>query len=425
MNKIQNWFAKKILGSTWDDMIRSFLRGDDAPVINGQIPINDQTAMKYSAVFGCIRVLSETLASMPTMLYRKKAGGDREAMTDLMVYDILHNRPNEEMSPYSFKEACMVALNTGGNAVCEKQFNSNGNLVGLYPYPWSMVKIERDKETGKLIYKIRGDTTERILTREQVFHIPGLSLDGIIGLSPIEYAANSIRLGMNHEQFGNKFYQNGAHASGVFSFPAALSDPAFQRLKEDLSKAYTGLANTGKPILLEEGGSFQQLTIKPVDAQLLESRRFQTEDICRIYRVPLHLVQDLSRSTNNNIEHQSLEFIMYTMLPWFKRWEEAINAQLLTAQQRLQGYYIEFKMDALLRGDAQSRATAYATGRQWGWLSVNDIRRLENMNSIGPAGDIYLEPLNMHEAGKPIEPTSGSTTKAMAEEIYKMVSERR
>jgi phage portal protein BeeE len=142
--------------------------------------------------------------------------------------------------------------------------------------------------------------------------------------------------------------------------------------------------------------------------------------------VPLHLVQDLSRSTNNNIEHQSLEFVMYTMLPWFKRWEEAINAQLLTAQQRLQGYYIEFKIAALLRGDAKSRAEAYAVGRQWGWLSVNDIRRLENMNSIGPAGDIYLEPLNMHEAGKPIEqPNNNAATKAMAEEIFKMIEERR
>ncbi|SHH86813.1 phage portal protein [Desulfosporosinus lacus] len=425
MNKVQKFAAKLILGSAWDDVVRSFIQGDDAPVINGQIPISTTTAMKYSAVFGCIRVLSETLASMPAMLYRKKKDGDRESINDLAIYDILHNRPNEEMSPFSFKEMCMVSLNTGGNAVCEKLVNRNGELVGLYPYDWSMTTISRDKGTGKLTYKIRGDVTGKTLQREQVFHIPGLSFNGVIGLSPIEHSASAIRLGLAYEQFGNKFYQNGANASGVFSFPNTLSEAAFLRLKEDLGKSYTGLVNAGKPMLLEEGGDFKQLTMKPADAQLIESKKFQIEDICRIYRVPLHLVQNLDRATNNNIEHQSLEFIMYTMLPWFKRWEEAINMQLLTVQERLAGYYIEFKIDALLRGDAKSRAAAYAVGRQWGWLSVNDIRRLENMNGIGSAGDIYLEPLNMHEAGKPIDPAkSPGPTKDMIDEIYKMINER-
>lgn len=424
--KIRQWLGKKIMGSAWDDMIRSFLRGDDIPIINGQTPLTTQTALKYSAVFACIRVLSETLASLPVLLYRKKPGGDREPMNDLGIYDILHNRPNEEMSPFSFKEMCMVSLNTGGNIVAERQLNRFGDLVGLYPYKWTMTTIDRDKDTGKLQYKIRGDTQERILTREQVFHIPGMSLDGVIGLSPIEYAMSGIKLGLSYETFGVNFYKNGANASGVFSFPGELSDPAFQRLKEDLAKNYAGLANTGKPILLEQGGVFNQLTIKPADAQLIESKHFQIEDIARYYRVPLHLIQDLLRATNNNIEHQSLEFVIYTMMPWVKRWEEAINMQLLSMKERQAGYYFEFKMDALLRGDMKSRSDAYAVARQWGWMSVNDIRRLENMNSIGPAGDIYLEPLNMHEAGKPIDPakTTGST-KAMAEEIYKMIEGRR
>lgn len=385
--------------------------------------MNTTTAMKYTAVFACMRVLAETFASVPVLLYRKNGDG-REAVNDLALFDILHNRPNEEMSPFNFKEAVMNSINTGGNAVCERLLDRRGNLVGLYPYKWQQVTIDRDPDTKRLIYKIhRNDlTVAKTLTRDQVLHVPGLSLDGINGLSPIGYAASAIRLGQSYEQFGVNLYKNGAFPSGAFSFEGSLSDQAFQRLKGDLKTNYAGMLNTGAPMLLEQNGKFTPFIINPADAQLIENKRFQIEDICRIFRVPLHLVQNLDRATNNNIEHQSLEFVMYTMLPWFKRWEENINMQLLTPDQRRAGYYIEFKLDGLLRGDAASRANAYALGRQWGWLSVNDIRKLENMAPI-PNGDIYLEPLNMHEAGKPVE-AGKSQTKALAEEIYKMITEK-
>ena len=355
--------------------------------------VDSNTAMKYSAVFSCCRVLAETFASMPVMLYRKNKNGDREAVNDLGIYDVLHNAPNEEMSPFNFKESVMMALNLGGNSVSEKLTNRFGEVVGLYPYPWQMVRIERDKETRKLKYIIRDGLKEKTLERQQVFHIPGLSLNGVVGLSPIEYASNAINLGRSYEKFGIGFYKNGANASGAFTFPNELGDEAFQRLKKEVKLNYTGLKNTGTPIILEGGGSFQPFTIKPADAQLIENKRFQIEDICRIYRVPQHLVQMLERSTNNNIEHQSLEFVMYTMLPWFKRAEENINMQLLSLKERKAGYYLEFKVDALLRGDAKSRAEAYATGRLNGWLSINDIRKLENMNTV-ESGDEYMQPLN-------------------------------
>jgi len=403
--------------SAWDDYIRAFLRGDDHPLINGYQYMNTETAMKYTAVFACVRVLSETLAAMPVMLYRKKPNNDREQMNDLAVYDILHNSPNDEMSPFNFKETCMVSLNTGGNAVCERLVNSYNDLVGLYPYKWSMADIDRDRETGRLVYKIKDGAKGKILRRDQVLHIPGLSFDGVVGVSPIEYAASAIRLGLSYEQFGVNFYKNGMNPSIALEYPNELSEPAYQRLKADLAKNYAGIANTGKPFLAEGGAKVKELTIKPADAQLIENKKFQTEDIARIFRVPLHLIQNLDRATNNNIEHQSLEFVMYTMLPWFKRWEENINMQLLTRVERKAGYYFEFKIDSLLRGDAKSRAEAYATGRQWGWLSVNDIRRLENMNSI-PNGDIYLQPLNMGEAGKIQQQDQ---VKAMVEAYYQMI----
>lgn len=421
MNKIRKFAFKVIFGSAWDEFVQAFLRGDDPPAMYGNRYIDSDTAMKYSAFFACVRVLSETLASMPILLYRKKPDNSREQVNNIAIYDILHNRPNEEMSPFNFKEACMVNLNTGGNVVCEKLVNRYGELVGLYPYRWPMVDIHRDGESGKLIYKIRNGPKSKILTRDQVLHIPGLSFDGVVGLSPIEYMASAIRLGLSYEAFGVGFYKNGMNPSIALEYEKTLSDEAFQRLKEDITKNYAGLANTGKPLILEDGAKVKELTIKPADAQLIESKKFQTEDIARIFRVPLHLIQNLDRATNNNIEHQSLEFVMYTMLPWFKRWEENINMQLLSRMERMAGYYVEFKIDSLLRGDAKSRAEAYAAGRQWGWLSVNDIRRLENMPPI-ENGDIYLQPLNMGEAGKIQQEDQ---QKAMAEAIYKMITEGR
>lgn len=414
---------KKVSNFIIEDYLKAWFSGDDVPNLSqGVQHIDSETAMKFTAVFSCVRVLSETLAATPILEYRKVDEDKRLQTRDTAAYEILHNVPNEEMSPFNFKETSMIALNLGGNAVSQKLVNSLGDTVGLYPYEWSRVNIDRDTNTRKLIYKISDGSKEIILDRSQVFHIPGLSLNGVTGLSPISYTAKAIQLGLSYEQFGINFYKNGAHSSGVFSFPGHLEEDSFQRLKKDLKKNYTGLLNTGTPMLLEEGGQFSQMTINPADAQLIENKRFQIEDICRIYRVPQHLVQLLEHSTNNNIEHQSLEFIMYTMLPWFKRWEEAINMQLLTLEERKAGYYLEFKIDTLLRGDAKSRAEAYATGRNWGWLSVNDIRKLENLPPI-PNGNIYLQPSNMIEAGK--EATQNSNTKALAEEIYRMITERR
>lgn len=408
-----------VFSSSFDDLVHKFLIGEEVVNIPAG-PVNTTTAMKYTAVFSCIRVLGETFASAPAKLYRKVTDDERESRNDLAVYDILHNAPNEEMAPFNFKEACMIALNTGGNAVCERLVDRRGGLVGLYPYQWQQVKIDRDPETKNLQYKISdGISTkpEKELGRKQVFHVPGMSVDGVIGMSPIEYAANAIRLGRSYEEFGNQMFRNAAIPSGGFSTDGTLNESSFQRLKKEINENYTGMKNTGKPMLLEGGLKFIPFTVKPVDAQLIENKKFQIEDIARIYRVPLHLIQNLDRATNNNIEHQSLEFIMYTMLPWFKRWEENINMQLLTPAERRAGYYVEFDLRGLLRGDQLSRSRAYAVGRQWGWLSVNDIRKLENFPPI-PNGDRYLEPENMREAGE-----TERNIENLAKEIYKMLKE--
>jgi HK97 family phage portal protein len=253
-----------------------------------------------------------------------------------------------------------------------------------------------------------------------------MSFDGVVGLSPIEYVSSAIRLGLTYESFGNRFYQNGANSSGAFTHPGVLNEEAYQRLKKDLEKNYTGVANTGKPLLLEDGMKFEMFSIKPVDAQLLESKRFQIEDVARIYRVPMHLIQELTRATFSNIEHQSLEFQIFTMLPWVQRWEQAINSQLLTIQDRQANYYVELNMNAMLRGDLKSRYEAYATGIQWGILSINDCLRLENMNSIGPDGDRHIQPLNMISISKADDYYTKQTDqgKAMVDKMMNLLERR-
>lgn len=302
--------------------------------------------MKYSAVFACWRVLAETAASVPILLYRKQADGERESRNDLGIYDVLHNRPNEEMSPFNFKEQIMMSLNASGNSVSEKLVDRHGSLVGLYPYRSNIVTIDRHPDTKRLIYQI-GSSPRNIaktLTRDTALHIPGMSLDGVIGVSPLTYSSSAIQLGQSYEQFGVNLYRNGAFPSGAFTFEGELSDTAFERFKKEAKANYQGMKNTGMPMILEAGGKFQPFIITPMDAQLIENKKFQLQDIARIYRVPLHMIQHLDNATFSNIEHQSLEFVMYTMLPWFKRIEENMNMQLLTPAERRAGFYVEFKV---------------------------------------------------------------------------------
>lgn len=366
-----------------------FVSGED-------IKLENYNGIAFSAVFACFRVLAETFASVPVFEYKRLDVNERERTDDTGLYKILHGKPNDLMSSYNFAEAMMYQLNSGGNAIALKQKNYVGDVIGLIPIEWDRVRISFNKENSELEYEI--DRKDKY-TRKDIFHVPGPSMNGVIGMSILEYAAQAISLGMTYEKFGNSFYRNGAVPSGVFEHPQTLNPTAFSRLKEDIKKNYTGLKNAGVPMILEDGLKFNQLTMKLVDAEFLSSRKFEVEEICRFCRVPQHLVQSLDRSTFSNIEHQSLEFVMYTMLPHFKRFEEAINQQLLTSEQRDEGYFFEYNVDALVRGDMKSRYDAYGVGREKGFLSVNDIRSKENLPKI-PNGDIYLQPLNMIEAGK-------------------------
>lgn len=398
-----------------------FIAGKDIPTQGNIGKVSAETAMRLSAVFACNRVLAETIGVCPIHEYEKDEKGERKHITDTAEYEMLHYAPNPDMTPGAFKESGMFNMNLGGNFCAQKVKNARGDVIQLRPITWNRVRFGVDKSTGSLQYFIDNDSTPK--TRNEILHIPGVTLDGYIGVTPIEFAQNAIAVGNNQDRFTRNFYENGVQTSGVFEHPTTLKQDAFDRLKKDIKENYAGLKNAGVPMILEDGMKYREVTMKLSDAQFIESKRYTKEEVASVYRVPLHLIQDLSRSTNNNIEHQSLEFLIYTMLPWFKRWEENLNLQLMKSEDRRKGRYFEFKMDALLRGDTKSRYEAYAQGRQWGWLSANDILRLENMNGIGPKGDIYLTPANMYEAGK--EPTQGQQNATKAEildEIYKLIN---
>lgn len=362
--------------------------------------VTQRSAMQVTAVYSCVRILSEAIASLPLHLYKYSGNGRTEKATDNSLYFILHDEPNEEMTSFVFRETLMTHLLLWGNAYAQIIRNGRGEIVALYPLMPDRMRVDRD-ENGNIYYEytvMTGDaktmkgTTVR-LTPYEVLHIPGLGFDGLIGYSPIAMAKNAIGLSMAAEEFGSKFYENGATPSGVLEYPTTIKDP--EKVRESWNKGFSG-GNAHKVAVLEEGMKYTPISINPADAQFLETRKFQIDEIARIFRIPPHMVGDLEKSSFSNIEQQSLEFVKYTLDPWVSRWEQAMKRALLSPADKKQ-YFMKFNVDGLLRGDYQSRMNGYATARQNGWMSANDIRELENMDKI-PAekgGDLYLVNGNM------------------------------
>jgi HK97 family phage portal protein len=269
-------------------------------------------------------------------------------------------------------------------------------VLPLNPY---RVRVEPDRDMGGLVYWYRfPEGEERRIPRGQIFHLRGKSLNGYTGLSPVAAHREAIGLAIAAERYGAQLFQNGATMGGYFKLPTTMTPEAVTKFRAAIEARHSGFGRAHRPGFLDAGVEWQQTSIPPEDAQFLELRKYQREDICSIFRVPPHMAGDLSRSTNNNIEHQSLEFVTHTLRPWLVRWEQALNRDLLGPYEQPRRFF-EFDVNGLLRGDIKARSEAYAKGRQWGWLSVNDIRRWENLNGIGPDGDRYLEPLNMILAG--------------------------
>ena len=364
-------------------------------------PVNEHTAMQMTAVYSCVRILAEAVAGLPLHLYKYTDSGGKEKALSHPLYFLLHDEPNPEMSSFVFRETLMTHLLLWGNAYAQIIRNGKGEVIALYPLMPNRMSVDRDS-SGALYYTYTKYSDEAptmkgmtvTLRPSDVFHIPGLGFDGLVGYSPIAMAKNAIGMAIACEEYGAKFFANGAAPGGVLEHPGTIKDP--QKVRDSWNAAYQGSSNSHRVAVLEEGMKYQPIGISPEQAQFLETRKFQINEIARIFRVPPHMVGDLEKSSFSNIEQQSLEFVKYTLDPWVIRWEQTISRALLRPDEK-KLYFAKFNVDGLLRGDYVSRMNGYAIARQNGWMSANDIRELENLDRIPPelGGDLYLINGNM------------------------------
>ena len=363
--------------------------------------VNEMSAMQMTAVYSCVRILAEAVAGLPLHLYRYADNGSKEKAIEHPLYRLLHDEPNPEMTSFIFRETLMTHLLLWGNAYAQIVRNGKGEVLGLYPLMPNKMSVDRDAD-GRLWYTYTRSTDEAPTMKGStvklhpydVLHIPGLGFDGLVGYSPIAMAKNAIGMGIACEEYGARFFANGAAPGGVLEHPGTVKDP--QKIRDSWNSVYRGTGNAHKVAVLEEGMKYTPIGISPEQAQFLETRKFQINEIARIFRVPPHMVGDLEKSSFSNIEQQSLEFVKYTLEPWVIRWEQSIMRALLSTQEK-EMYFVKFNLEGLLRGDYQSRMNGYAIARQNGWMSANDIRRLENLDQIPKedGGDLYLINGNM------------------------------
>lgn len=372
--------------------------------------VDEQSAMQISTVYACVRLLAETVAALPLHLYRYTDGGKgKESAFDHPLYRILYRQPNDEMSSFIWRETMMTHLLLWGNAYSQIIRDGRNNVLGLYPLLPENVEVDRD-EQGQLYYiyhaytdEVPGEQNQDIYFRkDEILHIPGLGFNGLVGFSPIAMMKNSLGTTLAVEKYGASFFKNGAQPSGVLEHPGVLKDP--QKIRDNWTAVYGGANNAHRVAVLEEGMAYKAISLPPEDSQFLSTRQFGVEEICRIFRVPPHMVQSLEHATFSNIEHQSIDFVVHTLTPWLVRFEQAIIKDLLLEEEQ-DVLFPKFNVDGLLRGDYQSRMNGYATGISNGFLSPNDIHRLENMDLI-PAeeggDDYYLNGgyVKLRDAGK-------------------------
>jgi HK97 family phage portal protein len=393
IEKLLGWpAATPVQGSTWTDP--AWWGGAES--VAG-VAVDPDTALKISTVYACVGLLSETIASLPLVLYRYTENElGRQRAKSHPLYEVLHDQPNDIQTAFDFIQMTQAHALMRGSGYARIQAGPRGFADQLIPYHPD--KVQKEKlSNGKIRYRLTDDfgKTETV-NQEDVFEVGGLSLDGWNTVSVVSYARDSMGLTLAAERYGGRFFRNDTRPGGVLRTEGRLSDKGAQKLKASWEAAHSG-ANQHRVAVLEEGLQWQQIGISPEDAQFLQTREFQAEDVCRWFRVPPHMVGLTSKATSwgSGIEQMSIGFVTYTLRPWLTRWTQAIRRDLLLAPQT---YFADFVVEHLLRGDITSRYNAYAIARQWGWLSVNEIRRYENLNPVG-GGDTYLQPMNMEPSG--------------------------
>jgi HK97 family phage portal protein len=366
-----------------------------APKTYSGVTVNETSAMRLAAHFACVSLTARVVASFPVQLFERLPDGRKRKAVDHPLYRILHDQPNPEMTSFGFKEALQANLSNSGKAFAEIVWSRSGFPKELWPIPPGLVTPRRRESDGKLEYNVNGE----VVPGWKILHIPGLGFDGLNSFSPVGLFKEQIGLGLAAEQFGARFFGEGTNIGGFIEYPDKMTDEAYNRLKTSINEKYKGLQNSHGVVILENNAKYSKIGMSMEDAQFIETQKLNRSTIAMIHGVPPHLIGDLEKATFSNIEHQGIEAVVYLFRPWAVRWEQALTARLLTPKEQ-ERYYVRFNLDGLLRGDTVARYQAYAVARQWGWLNVNDIRGLEELDPIGVEGDVYLQPLNMVPAGK-------------------------
>lgn len=367
---------------------------------NSGAKVSAVNAVTIPAVYAAVRVISESIASLPFHVYERTDTG-KERVSGHVINQIMGREANSEMTAFTLRETLMSHVLLWGNGYAEIERNRRGDVIGLWPLMPDKTEVIRKDGVKHYLTKVNGKAIR--LEDRNVLHVPGLSHDGLKGYSPITLMRESLGLTIAAEEFGARMFSNNARPSGVLEHSGKLSLEAAERLKKSWASIHQGLSNSHRVAILEEGLQWKQMSINPDDAQFLETRKLQKTEVATMFNIPPHMIGDLEHATFSNIEHQAIQFVVHTIRPWLVRWEQEINRKLLDGD-----YFGEHIVEGLLRGDVKSRYDAYAIGRQWGWLSVNDVRKLENQNDID-GGDVYLSPMNMVDATNPIPDEAENT----------------
>lgn len=362
---------------------------------NNRTAVNRDTSMSFSAVFACVRVISESIASLPIKVYKVEADDDKITDVSHPIYRLLARNPNSYMTPYTFLETLMSNLLLFGNSYFYIERDNSARPISLIPINPKDVKVI--KHDGQIYYDVKDH--DIAVLKEDMLHFFNLSFDGCEGISVLKYQDTTISTSISSNDTANSYLGNSANVGGIIKHPGKLSKEAVERLKTSWNNSYSGSFMAGKTAILEEGMTFEESKIDANKYQLIETRRFQIEEIARIFKVPLSLIGHLEKSANyNSIEALSIDFVRFTLLPYITMIEQELNKKLF--REREYGIFtIKLDTRALLRGDSASRSAYYREMASIGALSINEIRRMEDLNRVGPEGDQLYMPLNFAPIG--------------------------
>ena len=363
--------------------------------VDGNASVTDaDSAMRHTTVFACVQAIADTLGSVTLNIYRKQ-NSIRQIASKHPLYKLLKYKPNPNLTRIDFIRMVVQDLLLRGNHYSQIVRNNRGEVIGLYPLLADNMEVKA-RTSGEAVYIYKTEKKEYLLKNNEVLHIKGLpDPSGLKGLNPIEYNRKAIELSKTTEQFGLNFFKNGANGSGILQHPGVLSDAAYERLKKEFEKAYTGLANSGKPIILEEGLKYERLSLSNEDSQFLDTRRYQKADIAALFKVPLYMLGDMSKTTFNNMEQMSINFVQNTLLPHAVNIELVAYNKLLSETEQQEGYYIKFNLNSLMRGDFKTRTEGYRTMVNIGSITPNEVRELEDFNPAGAEADELYMQMNM------------------------------